>query len=62
MLNELAKNTSLDKPLDDIISVDDFKIYKPKPDAYDLAAKRLGFDKEEIFLFHQTIPCQVLGC
>jgi len=48
MLNELAKNTSLDKHFDDIISVDDFKVYKPKPDAYDLAAKRLGFDKEEI--------------
>lgn len=49
MLNELAKNTSLDKHLDDIISVDDFKVYKPKPNAYDLAAKRLGFNKEEIF-------------
>ena len=48
MLNELAKNTSMDKYLDDIISFDDCKVYKPKPDAYDLAAKRLGFDKEEI--------------
>ena len=46
-------NTSLDKHLDDIISVDDFKVYKPKPNAYDLAAKRLGFNREEIFLFHQ---------
>jgi len=48
MLDELAKNTSLDKHLDDIISVDDFKVYKPKPGAYDLAAKRVGFDKKEI--------------
>ncbi|MGC6174639.1 haloacid dehalogenase type II [Lacrimispora sp. 38-1] len=48
MLNELVKNTYLDKHLDGIISVEDYKVYKPKPDAYDLAAKRLGLDKEEI--------------
>jgi 2-haloalkanoic acid dehalogenase, type II len=49
MLNELAKNTTLNKYLDDIISVDAFKVYKPEPDAYRLAAQRLGFNKEEIF-------------
>lgn len=60
MLNKLAKNTSLDKHLDDIISVDDFKVYKPKPDAYYLAAKRLGFDKEEI-LFISSNGWDVAG-
>ena len=60
MLNELAKNTSLEKHLDGIISVDDFKVYKPKPDAYDLAAKRLGFDKEEI-LFISSNGWDVAG-
>jgi len=60
MLNELAKNTSLDEHLDGIISVDDFKVYKPKPDAYRLAAKRLGFDKEEI-LFISSNGWDVAG-
>lgn len=48
MLQELAKNTSLDRYLDDIISVDAIKVYKPKPDAYHFAATKLGFEKEEI--------------
>ncbi len=60
MLNELAKNTSLDMHLDDIISVDDYKVYKPKPDAYDLVAKKLDFDKEEI-LFISSNGWDVAG-
>lgn len=48
MLDKLTKNSSLDKHLDEIISVDEFKVYKPKPEAYHKAAQKFGLKKEEI--------------
>lgn len=48
MLGELATNTCLDKHLDEILSVDPLKTYKPNPEVYKLAVEKLGVNKEEI--------------
>ncbi len=60
MLDNLTKNTDLDKHIDEIISVDEFKVYKPKPEAYHLAAKKLLLKKEE-FLFISSNGWDVAG-
>lgn len=60
MLNELAANTSLDRNIDTIISVDSIKKYKPKPDVYNLAVKNLGVNKDEI-LFVSSNGWDVAG-
>lgn len=48
MLRELATNTCLNKHLDEILSVDPLKTYKPNPEVYKLAVEKLGVNKEEI--------------
>jgi 2-haloacid dehalogenase len=60
MLNELTANTMLDKYLDDILSVDSLKIYKPKPEVYALAVGKLGMSKNEI-LFVSSNGWDVAG-
>lgn len=60
MLNELIVNTSLNEHLDDILSVDSLKIYKPKPEVYTLAVENLGVRKNEI-LFVSSNGWDVAG-
>jgi 2-haloacid dehalogenase len=46
MLEPLVKHSGL--KLDAVLSVDEVKIFKPAPEVYELAARRLGVKKEEI--------------
>jgi 2-haloacid dehalogenase len=42
MLQEVTKNAGIDQFLRHVISIDEIKIYKPSPGAYQLATKKLG--------------------
>lgn len=42
MLDALVRNTGLDSHLDEVISIDSRKIFKPSPAAYELIEERLG--------------------
>jgi 2-haloacid dehalogenase len=48
MLAELVRNTGLDGTFSQVISVDVLRIYKPRPEVYQLAVEKLGIPKEEI--------------
>ena len=48
MINEAVKNSKLENLIDDIISVDDIKSYKPDPEVYKFACKKLNCDTKEI--------------
>jgi 2-haloacid dehalogenase len=46
MLEPLVRNSRLE--LDAVLSVDEVKVYKPAPEVYELAVRRLGVPKERI--------------
>lgn len=48
MLDQLGKNTGVNAHLDGALSVDSLKMYKPRPEVYQMAADRLGMGKQEI--------------
>ena len=48
MLKSATTSARIDDLLDEIISVDDIKIYKPSPRVYQLAAQRLGMSSADI--------------
>ena len=48
MLKSATASAGIDGLLDEIISVDDIKIYKPSPRVYQLAAQRLGMPMADI--------------
>ncbi len=48
MLKALVKNNGLTKAFDEVISVDEVKIYKPSPKVYALAPKKLKVPKNNI--------------
>ena len=60
MLGALTRNTGLDRMLDDVISVDAAKVFKPNPAAYALAETRLGVPPSEM-LFVSSNPWDVAG-
>jgi 2-haloacid dehalogenase len=60
MLEQLVKNTGLDRVLDATISVDAKKIFKPSPDAYSLIESRLGVSPAEV-LFVSSNPWDACG-
>lgn len=60
MLGALTRNTGLDHVLDDVISVDAAKVFKPHPRAYALAEARLGVTPREM-LFVSSNPWDVAG-
>jgi len=60
MLGALTKNTGLDRVLDDVISVDAAKVFKPNPAAYGLAEARLGVKPNEM-LFVSSNPWDAAG-
>ena len=48
MLTQLVQNTDLDQVFEQLISVDEIKIYKPHPRVYELAAKSLHVEPWQI--------------
>jgi 2-haloacid dehalogenase len=48
MLNALVRHSGLDRLLDDVISVDAVRVFKPQPAVYRLAADRLQVRADEI--------------
>ncbi|MFK4510556.1 haloacid dehalogenase type II [Bradyrhizobium daqingense] len=60
MLNALVRNSGLDALLDATISVDDKKIFKPSPEAYELIDEMLGTRPSEV-LFVSSNPWDAAG-
>jgi len=60
MLEQLVKNSGLDRVLDATISVDAKKIFKPSPDAYGLIESRLGVAPAQV-LFVSSNPWDACG-
>jgi 2-haloacid dehalogenase len=60
MLNELVRNSGLDRVLDATISVDSGKIFKPAPEAYTLIESSLGVAPGAV-LFVSSNPWDVCG-
>jgi 2-haloacid dehalogenase len=60
MLNALVRNSGLDALLDATISVDEKKIFKPSPEAYELIGEVLGTAPDEV-LFVSSNPWDVAG-
>jgi len=60
MLQALVKNTGLDKLLDDTISIDATKMFKPSPEAYALVEARFGVKPAEV-LFVSSNPFDACG-
>jgi 2-haloacid dehalogenase len=48
MLGDVVKNAGLEGAFSHLISVDEVKIYKPSPAAYQLAVKTMGANAESI--------------
>jgi 2-haloacid dehalogenase len=48
MLEDVVKNAGLEGAFSHLISVDEVKIYKPSPAAYQLAVKKVGANAESI--------------
>ncbi len=60
MLDELVRNTGLDKILDATISIDKVKIFKPSPTTYSLIEENLNVKPHEV-LFVSSNPFDVCG-
>jgi 2-haloacid dehalogenase len=60
MLNTLVRNTGLDKILDEVISIDTVRIFKPSHFTYALIESRLGLKPYEV-LFVSTNPFDACG-
>jgi len=50
MLATSAKNAGIDGMIEDIISVEDVKVFKPNPRVYHLAAERMGVQNSQLGL------------
>jgi len=48
MLHEVVRNAGFDDLVDQILSVDDLKVYKPSPKVYAMACERLGATPRQI--------------
>ena len=48
MIGPLVKNNGMEKTFDAVLSVDELKRYKPAPEVYELAVKKLRIAKEAI--------------
>lgn len=60
MLNDLVRNTGVDRCLEKTISVDAKKIFKPSPAAYTLVEEELGAKPNEV-LFVSSNPWDAAG-
>jgi 2-haloacid dehalogenase len=48
MLNELTRNSGLDRHLDAVLSIDGKRVFKPDPRAYEVVEETLGVSPEEV--------------
>lgn len=60
MLNNLVRNTGLDRVLDAVISIDGQRIYKPSPEAYAIIESSLAIKPSEV-MFVSSNPFDVCG-
>jgi 2-haloacid dehalogenase len=60
MLKKTLNYNKIGEYIDHIISVDDIKIYKPHPEVYHYAVKKLNREKEDI-LFVSSNPWDIAG-
>lgn len=60
MLEKALNYNKISNYIDNIISVDDIKIYKPHPEVYNYSIKRLNIKKEDI-LFVSSNPWDIAG-
>ena len=51
MLNSAVKNAKIENLLDEVISVEECKIYKPSSDVYDLVEKKTDIKKDNVTFF-----------
>ena len=55
LLNELVSSNNLESIFDDVLSVEDVKIYKPHPNVYKIPIKKYQIEKNEVaFLSSNT--------
>ncbi|MCA1061028.1 haloacid dehalogenase type II [Rossellomorea aquimaris] len=60
MLSPLVEQSSFGHLLDEVLTVDEVKQFKPTPMAYQLVLKRLGVKREEV-LFMSSNPWDIAG-
>jgi 2-haloacid dehalogenase len=48
MIDPLVRHCGLEQTFDAVLSVDELRIYKPSPQVYELAVRRLGVAKERV--------------
>jgi 2-haloacid dehalogenase len=60
MLTALVRNTGLDRILDETISIDSRKVFKPSPDTYSLIERNLGVSPAQT-LFVSSNPFDACG-
>jgi 2-haloacid dehalogenase len=60
MLTTLVRNTGLDKIIDDTISIDSTRIFKPSPEAYAVVETHLGLAPADV-LFVSSNPWDAIG-
>jgi 2-haloacid dehalogenase len=51
MLETAVSNAKIDDLMDEILSVDECKVYKPASEVYDLVDKKMGVKKENVLFF-----------
>ena len=51
MLKSAVKNANIINLLDEVLSVDECKVYKPASDVYDLVKKKMGVNKQNVLFF-----------
>ena len=51
MLESAVSNAKIQELIDEILSVDDCKVYKPSSEVYDLVESKMGVKKEKVLFF-----------
>ena len=51
MLESAVKNANIKNILDEVLSVDDCKVYKPASEVYELVENKMGIKKENVLFF-----------
>ena len=54
MLDSAVKNAKIENLLDEVISVEECKIYKPSSDVYDLVVKKTDIKKDNVTFFYSN--------
>lgn len=64
MLDDLVRNTGLDSRLEAVISIDEKRVFKPNPAAYDLIGEKLGVTPSQVLFVSSNSfdACGALNC